>query len=220
MTDETYWNGNGKYQELADKLDPLIPREGEADKFHIEMYRIMSRLYCDYHNNRLGNFDVMQDWYDYLKRFVDVYAHIATAEAYCIYDAFEAIQDFVSWDGYAPPSIDGAMESLADVITRWAWGVEAGVARDGKGVDMTKTLDRIEQDVFDASNDGQMPYITLQAFRLGIEAARQLTRIADALQRPARPGGHDCTTSYPGCIGCPDLATPCPHTDVHEWEAK
>jgi len=47
----TYWNGNGKFQDLADKLTGQIPMTGEAKDRHIERLRKAVNAYYDVYNN-------------------------------------------------------------------------------------------------------------------------------------------------------------------------
>lgn len=62
----TYWNNNGKYQELYDKIKGLVPAMGKADRIHVELLRNVSKLYHDFYNNGLGNLDVLYTvhWYN------------------------------------------------------------------------------------------------------------------------------------------------------------
>ena len=55
----TYWNHKGKYPEIQDALDKLVPDEGEvpnADKNPaLEQFRVASNCYYDLYNNGLCN---------------------------------------------------------------------------------------------------------------------------------------------------------------------
>ena len=53
----SYWQSNGKYQELADKLAKLIPSLGACDNDALELMRVVSNLYYDLYNNGLCNAD-------------------------------------------------------------------------------------------------------------------------------------------------------------------
>ena len=53
----TYWNSKGKYQELADALQKLVPDEGECSPGTplLEKFRKATNCYYDYYNNGLCN---------------------------------------------------------------------------------------------------------------------------------------------------------------------
>jgi len=56
----SYWNGKGKYQELGDALQKLIPREGACESPRsknkaLDKYRRASNVYYDLFNNGLCN---------------------------------------------------------------------------------------------------------------------------------------------------------------------
>lgn len=52
----TYWNGKGKYQRLADKLQKLVPAQGAVTTgAALERFRVASNCYYDLYNNHLGN---------------------------------------------------------------------------------------------------------------------------------------------------------------------
>ena len=57
--ENTYWNHNGKYQELSDKLQALIPNSGEVENPRknkaLERFRKASNCYYDLYNNGLCN---------------------------------------------------------------------------------------------------------------------------------------------------------------------
>jgi hypothetical protein len=55
VLEESYWNGNGKYQEQYDSLSRLVPAKGFASTVEGEMLRAASRLYYDYYNNGFCN---------------------------------------------------------------------------------------------------------------------------------------------------------------------
>ena len=40
----TYWNGNGTYQSIADKLEKLVPATGPAECKHIDRFRKQQML--------------------------------------------------------------------------------------------------------------------------------------------------------------------------------
>ena len=53
----TYWNYTGKYQELNDRLQELVPAIGSCDSDELDLFRLMSNLYYDLYNNSLCNAD-------------------------------------------------------------------------------------------------------------------------------------------------------------------
>ena len=59
MNTNTYWNNNGKYQELADRLQRLIPVSGTVITPRanpaLETFRKAANAYYDLYNNGLCN---------------------------------------------------------------------------------------------------------------------------------------------------------------------
>ncbi len=59
MSLEQYWNNSGRYQEVANKLNELIPVEGSVENPRknkaLEKYRNASNCYYDLYNNGLCN---------------------------------------------------------------------------------------------------------------------------------------------------------------------
>ena len=57
MSKIMYWNGNGTYQALNDKLRTLIPHEGPVPTGSpkLEKLRVAGNCYYDLFNNGLGN---------------------------------------------------------------------------------------------------------------------------------------------------------------------
>lgn len=57
--ENTYWNGKGKHQVLADALHELVPLEGSVVQPHknkaLERFRKASNAYYDLYNNGLMN---------------------------------------------------------------------------------------------------------------------------------------------------------------------
>ncbi len=43
----TYWDGEGKYQELANKLGDLVPRCGGCNNDKLELYRVCRNAYYE-----------------------------------------------------------------------------------------------------------------------------------------------------------------------------
>jgi hypothetical protein len=54
--ENTYWNGNGLYQQEYDQMvNDLVPASGKCDTLAGEMIRAVSRLGYDFYNNGMGN---------------------------------------------------------------------------------------------------------------------------------------------------------------------
>jgi len=53
--ENTYWNGNGKYQAAYEELVAAMPRMGKCDTLAGEMIRAASKLGYDFYNNGMGN---------------------------------------------------------------------------------------------------------------------------------------------------------------------
>lgn len=51
----TYWNRNGKFQELSEKLGKLIPMSGSCDNLNLEFFRVVRNAYYDIYNNGACN---------------------------------------------------------------------------------------------------------------------------------------------------------------------
>lgn len=57
--ENTYWEHNGKHQDVMEKMMPLVPAYGEcAEGSLLELYRVMQGAYYDLFNNGLGNVEV------------------------------------------------------------------------------------------------------------------------------------------------------------------
>ena len=52
-----YWNGTGRFEDLANWLDKMVPAKGECEKHHgrLERYRKMCNAYYDLFCNGGGN---------------------------------------------------------------------------------------------------------------------------------------------------------------------
>lgn len=60
MNENTYWNHKGKYQDIIDELQALIPSEGAVESprsknKHLEKFRVAVNCYYDLYNNGLCN---------------------------------------------------------------------------------------------------------------------------------------------------------------------
>ena len=51
MNNQIYWNNAGKYQELSQKLEKLIPNSGDCEDTRLELFRLVSNAYYDIYNN-------------------------------------------------------------------------------------------------------------------------------------------------------------------------
>lgn len=52
---DTYWNNNGKFQMAATELEAMVPNSGKCDSLKGELFRAVSKIYYDFHNNGFGN---------------------------------------------------------------------------------------------------------------------------------------------------------------------
>lgn len=52
---ETYWNGNGKYQEWVDKINETMPSMYNTDNKYMNVFIAMSNIYYEIYNNGGGN---------------------------------------------------------------------------------------------------------------------------------------------------------------------
>ena len=55
MSNNTYWNSNGKHQTAYEELSKIVPSSGPAGTIEGEMLRAATRLYYDYYNNGFCN---------------------------------------------------------------------------------------------------------------------------------------------------------------------
>lgn len=61
-TKQTYWENNGKHQELYERLyEQLVPEIGDAATQEGQLLRYMSNLYYDLYNNGWCNWDVYEE---------------------------------------------------------------------------------------------------------------------------------------------------------------
>lgn len=82
----TYWESNGKYQDLYDALWFQVPREGKSERRHIELVRNIGKLYHDMFNNGFGNLDVLMNHWRNLS-----YSHTKFCGQECAVEDFKAI---------------------------------------------------------------------------------------------------------------------------------
>ena len=55
MSNNTYWNSNGKHQAAYQELSKIVPSSGPAGTVEGEMLRASTRLYYDFYNNGMIN---------------------------------------------------------------------------------------------------------------------------------------------------------------------
>jgi hypothetical protein len=55
MSNNTYWNSNGKHQAAYQELCKIVPSSGPAGTVEGEMLRAVTRIYYDYYNNGMIN---------------------------------------------------------------------------------------------------------------------------------------------------------------------
>lgn len=53
--ENTYWNGKGKYEGAAAKINEMIPAHGKAEDPKVEAARVAFNAYYDFFNNGGGN---------------------------------------------------------------------------------------------------------------------------------------------------------------------
>ena len=51
----TYWNGNGKYQDWTDKVNETMPSMYDTDNKYMNIFIAMSNIYYEIYNNGGGN---------------------------------------------------------------------------------------------------------------------------------------------------------------------
>jgi len=61
ITEDNYWNNQGRYQSLADRLAKLIPSMGEVENAEqrpeLERFRLAQNYYYDIFNNGVCNYE-------------------------------------------------------------------------------------------------------------------------------------------------------------------
>lgn len=120
MSDNTYWNNNGKYQEEYEALKDLIPSEGRADKLHIDLLRNAVNLYYDYHNNSSCNWDNLAIQFHHLMYYEDVLSDYAWIDGrYHIDQSLTEIEDCAAGRRWHRPPNE-AYERLLDVVILYA----------------------------------------------------------------------------------------------------
>jgi hypothetical protein len=127
----TYWNGNGRHQELYDRLyTELVPDSGPADTYYGEILRAISNVYYDVYNNGCANLafsmredvETVVDWRGLRivdgKRAQNVLRDALTALDYPFDD--EDDDDASPFDGLvdSDPFLSD-LESLTDAIILW-----------------------------------------------------------------------------------------------------
>tara|TARA_R110002012_G_C11640691_1_gene610625 strand:+ start:1726 stop:2211 length:486 start_codon:yes stop_codon:yes gene_type:complete len=58
---QSYWNKTGKYQDIADQLQTLVPDKGDAQDVRVDLFRRASNTYYEMYNN--GGMNMIDyDW--------------------------------------------------------------------------------------------------------------------------------------------------------------
>lgn len=76
----TYWNNNGKHQDLADKLIVVTSVEGPSEK--LKLFREAGNVYYDLYNNGLIN---------YRKEFSQIFKGLSQFDLKCIEERMDTI---------------------------------------------------------------------------------------------------------------------------------
>lgn len=135
--DNTYWNGNGKYQDWHNALEEQVPTEGKADKIHIDLLRCVANLYYDHFNNGGCNWDVRKpEFWQIVYRWEEL-DKVAEAEGVKmlrlfldgIRDTMERVERFEEITNEKSvqkwlDSLDSKWETLVNIVVRYAWEVE------------------------------------------------------------------------------------------------
>jgi len=132
-TQGTYWNSTGKYQELSDRLQKLVPVVGRCNTSELELFRLVNNIYYDLYNNGLCNAENKLESLQPVMRWYkqDLLANGMTEEQYrlvwkCWVPA-SCDEDLDYFDGYFPcwvneldwfsEKLELAFEALADAAT-------------------------------------------------------------------------------------------------------
>jgi hypothetical protein len=137
-TQGTYWNHTGKYQELSDRLQELVPVVGRCNTSEMELFRLVGNLYYDLYNNGLCNAENKLESLQPVMRWYkqDLIANGMTEEQYgLVWDCWQPSQldssyshwkqnydseYFPEWDSsidWFSPQLELAFEALADAAT-------------------------------------------------------------------------------------------------------
>lgn len=121
-TEKIYWNKQGKYQEVYDKMKEFIPSHGEAKTYHAEAVRCISRIYYDFFNNGFCNaIDENRDWTEYYEKLIyNVYEYLE-------YNTLETVESNATLKSYNDSKIEMQLEKLTDEVLekakRWLDGL-------------------------------------------------------------------------------------------------
>lgn len=101
---QTYWNKNGKYQNVYDKLSLLIPKVNLTDHSYMNLLITFGNLYYDLYNNNLCNKDIkLPELIPYLEEFEkEIKEHLPSKKYFTSvkngkrdFEAFELIMDTI-----------------------------------------------------------------------------------------------------------------------------
>jgi hypothetical protein len=116
MSNNTYWNSNGKHQAAYQELSKLVPSSGPAGTVEGEMLRAATRLYYDYYNNGFCN--NTSGAVNYLTRCDELF-NLDIAEE------LEIVEPECNTPYYTNLPLAGPLETIADVV------IEYVISKDG-----------------------------------------------------------------------------------------
>jgi len=116
MSNNTYWNSNGKHQAAYQELSKLVPSSGPAGTVEGEMLRAATRLYYDYYNN--GMINNTSGAVNYLTRCDELF-NLDIAEE------LEIVEPECNTGHYTDASLAYSLEIIADVV------IEYVISKDG-----------------------------------------------------------------------------------------
>jgi len=64
--ENTYWNHNGRYENIAEQLMEKVPNKGRSDNTNIEAWRVAVNTYYDLYNNGMCNWEQKKDDFETL----------------------------------------------------------------------------------------------------------------------------------------------------------
>ena len=119
----TYWNHEGRYQELSEKIEKLIPVSGECEDPNLETFRLIGNAYYDIYNNGACNAHRFEDLHD---RLIGTANLPFTPKEWSIFEDWlnEAANDdrefymFANWDNL--PERDRQILDFFERLADWA----------------------------------------------------------------------------------------------------
>jgi hypothetical protein len=116
MSNNTYWNSNGKHQAAYQELSKMVPSSGPAGTVEGEMLRAVTRLYYDFYNNGMVN--NTSGAVNYLTRCDELF-NLDIAEE------LEIVEPECNTPHYTNLPLAGPLETIADVV------IEYVISKDG-----------------------------------------------------------------------------------------